>query len=127
MKVGYFNGAMYVKLEGEKIEVVSVELGDKTLHPGQYVSKLGEEKRTSFEMNDGWYLKYVGKVEDYILFDVNSSSLNIDNYYYAFAYVNKNTLLVQGSPIGFWDIRLKSLDIFDEVKMQYLDEQLSLF
>ena len=69
-------------------------MGDKILKPGQYIKKIGEKKRTSFEMNDEYFFRYVGKSGDYLLFSVNDFK---SDYYYAFGYVNKNTLVMCGN------------------------------
>ncbi|PTX48301.1 hypothetical protein C8P63_14610 [Melghirimyces profundicolus] len=37
-------GAMYAKIEeGDQIEAVPVDLGDGTLHPGEWVQKMGKK------------------------------------------------------------------------------------
>ena len=102
-------GAMYAKLPKERITNEAVELADKMIYPGQFVYKLGEKKRTSFEMQEGSYLRFVGKTDDLILFSVNDLE---SDFYYAFAYVDKNTLLICSNS-GCRDIRIKKIDIFD--------------
>lgn len=125
MKIGFYSGAMYVEIEDEKIKKSSIELGDKILLPGQFVNKLGEKERTSFEMQEGWYLRYVGKFEQYILFDTNCDTEN-KKMYYCFIYIDKKTLLI-GNQVGCRDVRIGDLEVFDNVKMQKLDKQLSIF
>lgn len=123
----YKNGAMYAYAPGKPFEEVPIELGDKVLYPGQFVQKLGEKKRSKFEMQEGFYLRYVGKAEKLILFSVNDTE---SDYYYAFAYIDKNTLLIVNNGRA-WDIRLNSLEIYDdfpkrsEKELRY--EQLTLF
>jgi hypothetical protein len=106
MKKAYFNGAMYAKLEGEQIERVPVELGDGILKPGEFVKKLGEKHRSSFEMQDGYFLRYVGRVGKTILFNVNDFA--DDDWYYAFEYISPEVLIL-GSKGGCWDIRISHL------------------
>lgn len=61
MRTFYQFGAMYAKIEeDDQIDTSPVELGDGILHPGEWVGKIGEKVRTSFEMNKGYYLRYVG-------------------------------------------------------------------
>lgn len=126
MKIGYYAGAMYAEIEGEEIDSSPIELGDKILNPGKFVNKLGEKKRTSFEMKEGWYLRFVGTVEEYLLFDTNCDSESNKKMYYCFAYIDKNTLLIC-SQIGCRDVRIEKLEVFDNVKMQHLNKQLSIF
>lgn len=124
MKRGYHLGAMYLETEGERIERVPVELGNSIIYPGKFVKKLGDINRTSFEMQDGWYLRYQGKVEEHIIFDTNCDSDS--NIYYAFAYIDRNTLLICGNS-GCRDIRINEVEIFDTVEMKHIDEQTSMF
>lgn len=126
MKIGYYYGAMYAEIEDEEIEPSPIELGDKILIPGQFINKLGEKKRTSFEMKEGWYLRFVGKVDEHLLFDTNCDSESNKKMYYCFAYIDKNTPLI-GSQTGCRDVRIEKLEVFDNVKMQHLNKQLSIF
>ena len=103
----YQNGAMYAKVAEGSFTEESVKLGDKTLSPGQFVSKLGEKKRSSFEMQEGYLLRYAGKAGKLLLFGVNE---NTSDYYYAFGYVDPYTLVIGGKH-GCKDIRLKTLEI----------------
>ena len=106
-EVVFQNGAMYAKAPKDSFKVDSVELGDKVIYPGQFVSKLGEKKRSSFEMQEGYKLRYCGKTDKLLLFSVNDTK---SDYYYAFAYVDRNTLVIGGKH-GVKDIRLQHLDI----------------
>jgi hypothetical protein len=106
MKKAYFKGAMYAKLEGEQIERVPVELGDGILKPGEFVKNLGEKQRTSFEMQDGYFLKYVGRVGKTLLFNVNDYP--DDDWYYAFEYISPKVLIL-GSKGRCKDIRISRL------------------
>ena len=124
MRVGFYDGAMYVQAEDVEIDISPIKLGNKYITPGSYINKLGDKKRTSFEMQDGWYLRYVGKLERYLLFGVNSKSQR--NMYYAFIYVDSETLLIQNN-VGFRDVKIKELEVFHAVELKELDEQLSLF
>jgi len=63
-------------------------------------------------MEQGYYLRYVGKSADYILFSVNDL---ISDYYYAFGYVNKNTLVITGRGKGK-DVRLNTLEVFTDFR-----------
>jgi hypothetical protein len=101
------SGAMYAYAPGKPFEEIPIELGDKIISPGQFIKRLGEKKRSSFEMSDGYFLRYVGKSGDYILFGVNDFE---EDYYYAFGYISKNVLVVAGGGTGY-DIRLQTLDV----------------
>ncbi len=122
-------GAMYIELEGEIIDKENIELGDGLLKPNQYLERIGEKKRSSFEMSEDCYLKYEGTISDdtakYLLFSTNVISFNkrADEVYYAFSYIDKNTLLVQ-NPIkhSAHDIRINHLETYDEVKIIYLEK-----
>ncbi|USK31261.1 hypothetical protein LIT32_26745 (plasmid) [Bacillus sp. CMF21] len=103
----FSHGAMYALVPEELIVKESAELGDKVISPGQFIPQLGEKKRTSFEMQEGHFLRYCGKAEGMLLFSVNEE---VSNYYYAFAYVDRNTLLIAGKH-GGRDIRINKLDI----------------
>jgi hypothetical protein len=129
MKISSWNGAMYVTVEeNDVVRKIPVELGDGILHPGEFVSKLGEKKRTSFYMQPGFYLRYEGMIESYLIFNVNLYD-NKENIFYAFAYVDKNTLLIS-SGRGMWDVRVNHLEKFqlNEIKhlMPRIIEQLEL-
>lgn len=52
--VFFQDGAMYAFAPKGSFAEEPVELGDKTIYPGQYVSRLGEKDRTSFltDMNE---------------------------------------------------------------------------
>lgn len=116
-------GAMYAELsESDVIEVVPVELGDDVLYPGEWVKKLGEKKRSSFSMSDGYYLRYAGMVENTLLFDVNHSTAH--PLYYAFHYIDKETLACMSGLGSGWDIRINHLEKFQEIEVE---EQLELF
>ncbi|ANB66176.1 hypothetical protein GFC29_3858 (plasmid) [Anoxybacillus sp. B7M1] len=105
--VFFQDGAMYAFAPKGSFAEEPTKLGDKTIYPGQYVSRLGEKKRSSFWMKEGFYLRYCGKAEKLILFSVNET---ISDYYYAFGYVDRNTLVI-GSRVGCMDIRVQHLDI----------------
>lgn len=60
----YQYGAMYANVERDLIRPDPVELGDGVLFPGEFVQRLGEKARSSFEMREGHYLRYLGMVED---------------------------------------------------------------
>lgn len=128
MKFGNFYGAMYVELEeNEIIEKKTVKLGESTISPGQYVSQLGHKRRSSFEMNDGFYLKFEGITDSNILiFSTNVKSFKEDKrrIYYAFFYIDKNTLFIKNELSGR-DISIDSVDIFDEVEEKIIEKQLS--
>lgn len=125
MKIYYGNGAMYAKVEdGDEIEKVPVELGDRKLYPGQYINRLGHGKR-SFEMQDGWFLRYEGRVGEILLFYVNAEK-TVD-FYYAFIYVTPKELLVQRAQNSFYDIRVEHLEVYDEVPQKDVSYQLAIF
>ncbi|MFV9511818.1 hypothetical protein [Tepidibacillus sp. LV47] len=120
-------GAMYAEIEeGDVIERAPIELGDKILEPGDYVRKIGEKKRTSFEMQDGYYLKYIGKIDKYLLFLTNSyEDWQNSKFFYAFAYVDNNTLVIGGRK-GVRDIRVNKLEVFKEVTFKPVKEQVKM-
>jgi hypothetical protein len=125
MITGYLKGAMYAKIQpGDKIERTPVKLGDGILKPGEFIQKLGEKKRSNFEMKAGFYLRYVGKVEDYILFNVNDYP--DDDYYYAFYYINPTRIAVATSKRSCWDIVIKHLEKIPNPKMAYRQLELDL-
>lgn len=124
MKTFYTMGAMYIELEGEEIIRESVDLGDGILKPGQFVSKLGEKKRSMFEMNDGYYLKYEGHVvptdgSKELLFSTNCiDDKKRPDMYYAFCFIDKETLLICNPHNGSGsDIKIKHLETYDSVEL----------
>lgn len=124
-------GAMYAEIEeGDRIEEVPVDLGDGTLHPGEWVQKLGETARTSFEMNDGYYLRYAGmgteNGQKVLLFTVNRSDRG--KTCYAFNYIDRRILLIGGHK-GCRDIIVNRLEKFSEMPKDgiKMSRQLSLF
>lgn len=99
---------MYAQLEtGDEIERTPVELGDGILRPGEFVSRLGEKQRSSFEMQDGFYLRYEGRIGKTLLFNVNN--YKNDDIFYAFNYISPTKLLVVGRGKG-WDINIEHLE-----------------
>lgn len=104
-KTFFLDGAMYAKLSDDEVEKAAIELGDTTLRPGEFVSRLGEKERTSFNMQYGNFLRYCGRYGRLILFNVNDF---VSEYYYAFGYIDKNTLVI-GSDTGMRDIRIQKL------------------
>jgi hypothetical protein len=100
----YTGGAMYVKVSRDKVKAVPVEL-DGILYPGDFVKQIGEKERTSFSMKEGYYLRYCGMFERAILFSVNDF---VSDYYYAFYYIDRNTLLIC-SNAGARDVRIEKL------------------
>ncbi len=128
MQAGYSAGAMYARLdEGEHLDISPILLGDGVLAVGEYVQKLGEKARSSFEMRDGWYLKYIGQFGGTLFFCPNTTRK--DNPYtwcYAFQYIDKNTLLIGGRH-GMMDIRIPKLEKFKKVALHVIAEQVSLF
>ncbi|QPA33413.1 hypothetical protein [Thermaerobacillus caldiproteolyticus] len=109
---GFFftGGAMYAKVSRDKVKAVPVELGDGVICPGDFVKQLGEKARTSFRMQKGYYLRYCGMYDRALLFSVNDF---VSDYYYAFYYIDRNTLLIC-SDAGAKDIRIERL--FKETK-----------
>jgi hypothetical protein len=104
---GFFftGGAMYAKVSREKVKAVPVELGDGILYLGDLLKQLGEKARTSFRMQKGYYLRYCGMYDRALLFSVNDF---VSDYYYAFYYIDRNTLLIC-SNAGAKDIRIEKL------------------
>jgi hypothetical protein len=120
-------GAMYAELsESDVIEKKPVELGDGILFSGEWVKKLGEKKRSSFGMSDGYYLRYAGMVNRTLLFDVNHSTAH--SLYYTFHYIDSGYLAVMSGVGCGWDIRIKHLEKFTEIlDAADIHEQLELF
>lgn len=104
---GFFftGGAMYAKVSMDRVKKLPVELGDIVLYPGDFVKQLGENARTSFKMQKGYYLRYCGMYDRVLLFSVNDF---VSDYYYAFYYIDKSTLLIC-SKTGAKDIRVEKL------------------
>lgn len=109
IELTYKKGAMYAYAPGIPFEEVPIELGNKILYPGQFINRLGNGKRSNFEMSDGYFLRYVGKSDNYILFSVNDLE---SDYYYAFGYVSKNILMILNNGSGR-DVRLETLEVFN--------------
>lgn len=127
MKTDYFNDAMFAKVEpGDRIEEVSIELGDGVLSPGEFVARLGEKSRSSFEMQEGFFLRYVGRFKKtLLLFNVNNYPSD-DDYYYAFYYINPTRIAVATSKRSCWDIVIKHLEKIPNPKMAYRQLELDL-
>lgn len=128
VEFGYFNGAGYMKInECSFIDHSAIELGDKTIIPGMFFSELGAGKR-SFEMQEGYYLRYLGKVNDkgdsYLLFDVNDN--DGFGWKYCFGYIDKNMLLnlCQGA---CYEIKIDKLKIIPGPKACFKPKQLKFF
>lgn len=130
IKLGSFTGAFYIQLEGnEKIDRKPVLLGDRDIKPGEYAQKLGEKETTSFSMKDGWYLRYAGRYENYLLFSTNTNDEDEDhNIYYCFIYVDNETLLIPNNK-GDRDLRIKTVEILKSVPLKIINKtkQLNLF
>jgi hypothetical protein len=105
-KTFFQSGAMYAKVLDDELERSSIELGDGILRPSEFVARLGEKDRTSFIMQEGNYLRYCGRYGRLILFSVNDF---VSDYYYAFIYIDKNTLLLCSNE-GCKDIRIQKLE-----------------
>jgi hypothetical protein len=127
MKVFSQYGAMYAELsESDVIEKKPVELGDGVLLHGEWVKKLGEKKRSSFSMSDGYYLRYAGMVYNTLLFDVNHFTAH--PLYYAFHYIDSGCLVLMSGEGSGWDLRIKHLVKFTEINdVANIHEQLELF
>jgi len=128
MDFGYQYAAMYVRLsENEKLDKTPVRLGDGILKVGEYVGKLGEKKRTAFEMQDGWYLRYKGQFDEVLFFDTNTADESSEHeWHYGFYYIDRNTLLIGGNR-GLRDIRINHLEKYKNVDLQTSVKQISLF
>ncbi|WP_410512071.1 hypothetical protein PaeBR_18805 [Paenibacillus sp. BR2-3] len=99
--------AMWAELEpSDVIDEVSVRLGAEMVKPGDRISRIGKKKRSLFEMKEGHYLRYVGRIGRTLLF--KTPELDPTNLYYAFEYVTSDTLLVGGAQ-GCMDIRVDEL------------------
>lgn len=125
LKIKLGLGAMYAFLEGEKINKSSIKLGGTYMKPGDCVCRIGEKDRSSFEMKDGYYLEYVGQVDETLLFRTYGTEGR--DIYYAFYYTDENTLLIQSSKTGFWDVSVKKLEIVANPAKAIFNNQISLF
>lgn len=103
----YTAGAMYAKVPSDEIMPSPVKLGDGVIKPGEFIRQLGEKKRTMFEMQEGHYLRYVGRTEGLILF--SPDDFTAGDIYYAFFYVDEQCLLI-GNSKGMKDIRMNKLE-----------------
>ncbi|WP_438498622.1 hypothetical protein [Paenibacillus sp. IHBB 3054] len=62
-------GAMYGQLEeGDKIQPIMIQLGDRLIIPGDKITRIGRKKRSMFEMQDGFYLVYQGVCEEHLMY-----------------------------------------------------------
>lgn len=125
MQIKLGQGAMYAFLEGEEIDTCPTKLGGTFIKPGDCVSKLGEKHRSNFEIKDGYFLEYVGKIDDTLLFRTYGTEGR--NNFYAFYYTDEHTLLIQSSKTGFWDVSIRKLEIVKNPVKAVFIEQLSMF
>ena len=107
MKVAIKYSEFFIKLEDEIMSYDPVELGSGLLMPGMLFHRLGEKDRTAIVMQEGYYLEYVGSIEDnkYLLFKEYLQDWG--GWLSALIYVNKNILLQQTSENGFRDVVIK--------------------
>lgn len=110
MKQAIKSSELFVKLEGETISLQPINLGEGSLIPGMLFSRLGEKKRTSISMQEGYYLEYVGLLEKekYLLFKEYLEDWK--GWLNALVYIDENTLLQQTSENGFRDIKIKHIE-----------------
>ncbi|MEK4187195.1 MULTISPECIES: hypothetical protein [unclassified Paenibacillus] len=102
-------GAMYGQLdEGDKINPSMIQLGEYLIIPGDKITKIGNKKRSMFEMLDGYYLVYQGVCDGHLMFTSEPTGCNGDPWYYAFAYIDSTTLIVGGVK-GCMDINVDDL------------------
>jgi hypothetical protein len=110
-------GANFIVCPKTLILDAPVGLGDKILKVGDMMSKLGDKERTSFEMQDGHYLKYVGRLshnEDILIFKSYPYRVRSDKWddcYYMFTYVDKNTLLIFTKNHAAADIKINTIEL----------------
>lgn len=104
-------GAMYAELEeGDKVEPSIIQLGELWLYPGDKITKIGKKKRSMFEMEDGFYLVYQGMCESYLLFTSEPTGCDGKPWYYAFAYIDSETLIIGGHK-GCYDVKVDELQL----------------
>jgi hypothetical protein len=102
-------GAMYACLEsGDTVAPIVVQLGDQFLMPGDKISRIGKKKRSMFAMQDGFSLVYKGICGSHLIFTSHPTGCDGDPWYYAFAYVSHDTLLIGGGK-GCADIKVNDL------------------
>lgn len=128
MEFTYFKKAAYIFIEDiSLIDKTPIELGDKILEPGTFISMLGKGKYR-FELEKGFYLRYVGKIIEGItttlLFGVNDTKE--EGWNYCFGYINRNVLL-NLCPGAWYDIKIKKIDIVENPKFEIIPEQLDMF
>lgn len=108
-------GAMYGQLEtDDEINFEPIQLGDVLIEPGTQICRIGSKRRSMFEMQEGFYLQYVGRVDDH-LFTSHPSGCSGEPWYYVFAYVDSTTLLI-GSAKGCYDVKVDELIIREVVE-----------
>ncbi|REK60130.1 MAG: hypothetical protein C6W55_00080 [Thermobacillus sp.] len=103
-------GAMYGMLDdGDEIRPEVVQLGDRLIIPGDRITRIGSKDRSSFHMQGGFWLEYAGRVDNALLFTSGPSGVDGNPWYYAFFYVDPETLLIGGGT-GCMDIRADRID-----------------
>lgn len=109
------------------------------LVPGMKVTRLGTKARTSFILKDGLYMEYEGiythpsngshRIRDYAIFNCPSFDISGEKvkYRYAFSIAKENGLCFAfivgpGGPEGCWDVRLDSIELFDEKQSEIINK-----
>lgn len=88
-QIGFFGGAMYAKVDDPAwIEQAPFKLNGKQCKVGEVFTKLGgQRKATTFELQEGHWIEYVGRIDDLLLF--NSDGESEDGWYYAFYQIDE--------------------------------------
>ena len=138
MKLFYSNDAEGCILEGEKLDLAPIKLGQHTVKVGTCIRYMGDGRpHRSFEMVGDYTLEYSGMLRfgennefNRILFSVYGFNyLKDNNLFYSFVYVDDKMLwLIRGNLGGMRDILLKKVEIVKgPVTPKQIPQQLSLF
>jgi|GEM_PF-2053610 len=103
-------GAMYGILEdGDDLRPEAVQLSDSLIIPGDRITRIGGKNRSSFQMMDGFWLEYVGRMDNALLFKSGPAGTDGKPWYYAFYYVDPEILII-GTGAGCMDIRADRIE-----------------
>lgn len=103
-ELAYADGAMlaFVK-EQAWIENKPFNLNGEKFSPGKRFTQIGgKRKATTFEMQDGHWLEYCGRIDDLLLFKPDSTDL--DGWFYAFFQAVERLFItdLKGNGADFW-------------------------
>lgn len=103
-RLGYFAGAMYAQVkELAWVTKEPFKLNSKKYAVGETFTQLGKQREaTIFEMQDGHWLEYAGKIDTLLLFKADGESN--ENVFYAFFQVEDRLCLtdMKGNARDIW-------------------------